>query len=357
METEKWAKHFNPQKAAEWTKPDGSIDTLEVPLVSYDLRFGNLCNLRCRMCGPTDSSSWYSDYIKVNNRTFFEDTHGRVALDDSKYNQNAYDWHNNIEFWQNMEKHIASIEYLYLVGGEPLLIPNHLGFLNYCVESGHASHIELEYNTNMTTLPEKVLALWPHFKAVKIGVSLDGVGPVNDYIRHPSVFSKIVANIKKIESLSCKNIRLWLAPTVQIFNIFHLPELIDWVLNEDFQFINTPGKKRALAFHILHSPAFYSIQTLPLNLKLQAKRKIEDYITQKIIPKEKEFLWAGTVKNLLSIIDFMMAKDKSHLFDLFLKETQSLDAIRDQNFLDICPEFNTLDIEVRLTSMPSSMEP
>lgn len=338
METDKWTSLFNPQKAREWTQDDGSIDVDTVPLVSYDLRFGNVCNLRCRMCGPTDSNSWYSDYVKVNHRTFFDDTHGRVHLDSSKTNQDAYNWHNRIEFWQDMEKHIANIEYLYLVGGEPLLIPNHIDFLEYCVSSGHASHIELEYNTNLTALPDKVLQLWPHFKLVKVGVSLDGIHEVNEYIRYPSVFHKVIHNVRTIENLKAQNIRLWLAPTVQIFNIFHLPRMIDWVFAENFEFLKTRGKKRALAFHILHNPSFYSIQTLPLDLKEIAREQLQSYIRTKNVPVQYEDLWLGTVKNLNAIIDFMMAKDQSEQFELFLRETTALDVIRKQSYLTICPE-------------------
>lgn len=338
MELEKWANVFDAGRAQAWTSDDGAIDTTAVPLVSYDLRFGNVCNLRCRMCGPTDSNAWYSDYIKVNNRSFFHDTHGRVELDTSKANQSAYNWHEDPKFWNNLEQHISGIEYLYLVGGEPLLISKHIDFLEYCVSSGHAGHIDLEYNTNMTALPEKVLSLWPYFKNVRVGVSLDGVGAVNEYIRYPSSFRKIIENVRKIESLKAKNIRLWFAPTVQIFNIFHITDMIDWVLSENFDFITVAGKKRALAFHLLHNPPYYSIQSLPHGLKLQAKQKIQEYIRNKFVPTSLESLWQGTQKNLNSIVQFMDAKDQSHHWELFMQETQALDRIRKQSVFDLFPE-------------------
>lgn len=342
MELEKWAPLFTPELAQQWTHDDGSIDTNTVPLVSYDLRFGNLCNLRCRMCGPTDSNAWYSDYMKVNKRAFFHDTHGRVELDTSKLNQNAYDWHSDPQFWKNLEIHIAGIEYLYLVGGEPLLIANHIDFLEHCVSSNHANHIELEYNTNLTILPEKILHLWPHFRSVRIGVSLDGVGAVNEYIRYPSSFSKIIQNVRTIESLKTKNIRLWFAPTVQIFNIFHLTEMIDWVLAENFDFINVVGKKRALAFHILHNPPYYSIQALPDQLKKLAASRIYEYLKRKTVSEHHTNLWQGTRKNLESILKFMVAKDQSHHWPLFVEETRALDALRKQSCRHISPD---LDLE------------
>lgn len=338
MELDKWSRLFNLERAQQWTAEDGSIDTESVPLVSYDLRFGNICNLRCRMCGPTDSNSWYGDYVKVNNRTFFHDTHGRVELDTSKTNQGAYNWHSDPQFWANLEKHISGIEYLYLVGGEPLMITHHIDFLERCVSSAHAAHIDLEYNTNMTVLPEKVLALWPHFKSVRIGVSLDGIGSVNEYIRYPSSFSRIIANVRAIEKLKAPNIRMWFAPTVQIFNIFHLTDMIDWVLQENFDFMNVAGKKRALAFHLLHNPPYYSIQSLPTPLKELARERIHTYLQTKTVSPHHSFLWEGTKKNLESIASFMCAKDQSRHWPLFLSETLALDKIRKQNYLHICPE-------------------
>ncbi len=338
MELEKWSALFDLQRAQDWTSPDGEIDSDRVPLVSYDLRFGNVCNLRCRMCGPTDSNAWYSDYIKLNNRTFFHDTHGRVELDTSKQNQAAYDWHSDPQFWENLALHIPAIQYLYLVGGEPLMINTHIDFLQQCVNSGHAQNIELEYNTNMTVLPEKVLALWPHFKSVRIGVSLDGIGAVNEYIRYPSSFKKIVQNVRTIEALQARNIRLWFAPTVQVLNVFHLTEMIEWVLRENFDFINVSGKKRALAFHILHNPPYYSIQALPVALKELAREKILSYLREKTVEPQHSALWQGTQKNLHSIIQFMMAKDQSQHWEMFLQETQALDRIRHQEFSKAAPE-------------------
>ena len=85
------------------------------------------------------------------------------------------------------------------MGGEPLLIHQHYDFLNELVERGRAPFVTLEYNTNLSIVPEKALKLWEHFKKVKLGVSLDGVGPINDYIRHPSKWSVMERNLLKID--------------------------------------------------------------------------------------------------------------------------------------------------------------
>ena len=81
-ENEHWQMDVDYVKSK--TKDDGSIDTGDFPVVYYDLRFGNFCNLKCRMCGPTDSSAWYDDWIKLTGTNKFKDTSGIMEIIDDK---------------------------------------------------------------------------------------------------------------------------------------------------------------------------------------------------------------------------------------------------------------------------------
>ena len=78
-EQQNWPKS-TIEKAQEQTELDGSIDVEETPVEYYDLRFGNFCNLKCRMCGPTDSDAWYDDWIKLTGKNTFKDTSGQVEI-------------------------------------------------------------------------------------------------------------------------------------------------------------------------------------------------------------------------------------------------------------------------------------
>ena len=79
-ETSNWKDSISFEKAAQMTSQEGYLDRSKNPIIHYDLRFGNRCNLKCRMCGPTDSDSWYSDTVKVWGANTFKDSHGQVEL-------------------------------------------------------------------------------------------------------------------------------------------------------------------------------------------------------------------------------------------------------------------------------------
>ena len=75
--------------------------------------------------------------------------------------------------------------------GEPLIINAHYDFLQKCVDEGYASKLVIEYNTNITNVPQRAWDIWKHFKNVIVGVSIDGNKEVNDLIRFPSKWRMI----------------------------------------------------------------------------------------------------------------------------------------------------------------------
>ena len=149
------------------TQPDG---TITVRSSYYDLRFGNLCNLACRMCGPTDSHTWYEQWTEYHGSNKYQDTHGEVELkrnEKGRLYTTDYDWHNSESFWEQIEMNIPYIQHVYMAGGEPMMIERHYEFLKKCIGSGHAKNITIEYNTNMTSLPPRVLEMWKEFKQIR----------------------------------------------------------------------------------------------------------------------------------------------------------------------------------------------
>ena len=127
MENELWIKggwkqireqdKFTWDYLREHTSEDGTIDTSAIPNKFMDVRFGNLCNLKCRMCGPTDSNQWYDDQVKLWGDTY-KDSHGMVKLIPNEKGKhqpevNVYDWHDSEQYWVQMEKQIPCKKTLY----------------------------------------------------------------------------------------------------------------------------------------------------------------------------------------------------------------------------------------------------
>jgi len=352
-----WKHFIDEEKAKQITADDGSIDVESNPLKYTDLRFGNLCNLKCRMCGPTDSNQWYDDQAKIWNVTSYKDAEKVIPLvknSKGKFTADTkiYDWYNNPKFWKDLEDAIPFLERLYIVGGEPLLIDQHYEFLQKCIDAGRAKNIVVEYNSNITNIPQRAWNIWEHFKRIQIGMSVDAVGPINDYIRNPSKFWKIAENMHKLDTAP-GNFKIWWAATIQAYNLYNLPEMMLWKIEQNFQRINKRiDYKPVISPHPLHNPDFLNVKIFPK----ESKQWIENYFQeQKIIAKEKIYKFNfltqedadANYKYFCKILDqytkYMWAEDYSHRIEKFWHYTNSLDKLRNESLEDVCPTtFNLL---------------
>jgi hypothetical protein len=355
-ENERWSQDntFNFEKAVQVTASDGSINTSEVPTIFYDLRFGNLCNLKCRMCGPTDSSQWYDEQVKMFGNTY-QDTQGIVELvqdEKGRYKPkiDLYNWYENSAFWEQLEANITDIRHLYLVGGEPLMIDQHYEFLQKCIDRNESHHITLEYNTNITNIPERAWDIWKYFEKIEIGASVDGVGKIVEYIRHPAKWRILERNMRRLDDAE-GNFKMWLAPTIGILNSRHLPDMIIWVLEQNFKLINAQSWKPPITPHPLHHPKWLNIKILPP----EAKKEITEYyeickprIRELIFsqtdkgPEKKEELYSKTIALLDNYAIFMNNDDWSELLPKFWELNTKLDNIRGESLENAVPELYNL---------------
>lgn len=348
------SRRENEMDLWDWTYEHAEKSTTEsgrstsLP-VYYDLRFGNFCNLACRMCGPTDSHQWYKEWLEYHNLEGFHDTQGFVKLAKDKKGRlttHDYDWHMSESFWEQMESEIPYMRHVYMAGGEPLLIERHYEFLKKCVELGRAEKIILEYNTNLTTLPRRVLEdYWPHFREVRAGASIDGMGAVQEYQRHPSKWKAIEKNLQTLNDI-CRdnyNIVSWLAVTITAYNAWQLPEFMWWKVNSGLDHINTSEKKPIITPHVQHHPNRTSIQVLPDT----QKQKIAEHYTEWRKRFEMSRFHDGIKSQAKQILDstenYMWAENKSDKYlSEFVSLTTYLDNSRQQKITDVVPQYGEI---------------
>lgn len=334
-ETNGWSEYINKNDALRLTKSDGSIRPSDFPLHYFDLRFGNLCNLRCRMCGSGDSSSWYTEQYEVFKHSF-DNEKMLLKKDGNKYyvENDPFLWHKDDYFWRDLEAHIKHMKFCYIVGGEPLLVKKHYNFLEKCISMKAAKDITIEYNTNGTYLPGYAHKLWDHFKAINFGISLDGVGKINEYIRYPSKWRVVESNIRKLDE-SNKQINLWLSATVMVYNILHMPELLNWKLEQNYSKMKSVAHRPIMATHLLHTPPFLNIKIFPQ----ASKEFIEQLFEESINKFQKETTYSDLVKSsyktlLNGYVKFMMQDDYTeHIYEFF-KYNDKLDNSRNQKLED-----------------------
>jgi len=229
-ETIVWKDRIDIQSVVDKTSTDGS---LPVDIPYFDLRLGNLCQLKCVMCSPHDSSSWIKDwkqqYPKYKTFELKQDQDWDRSFD--------YTWYQKGSFLDTMKSQAHNIKELYFAGGEPLLIPEHYKILEFMVDSGNAKNCILRYNSNGLELPSKLFDLWKHFKQVKFNFSIDALGEQNDYIRYPSKWADVEKNIRLLDQTD-DNIVVNIACAVQLLNVLYLPDLAMWKKESNFRKIN-----------------------------------------------------------------------------------------------------------------------
>ena len=354
MEYNDW--DLTPEVAKELTAEDGSIQTQDFPLEFFDIRYGNFCNLKCRMCGPTDSHTWYDDFVKISGKTEYKDTHEKIKLTKNakgRWETNQYDWFKGSNmYWTNFEEYTKDAKKLYIVGGEPLIIPEHIDSLERLIHNGSASNMQIEYNTNLTNVTPRMLKLWKEFKEIRIGASIDACNEVFDYQRAPAKWIHVYENLKKIEAQNDINFKCWYAFTITPFNVFHFPEFMRWKLEESglTKFNPEYSFRPLVSYHMCHSPKYYNIKVLPDDIKQQIVGHYKFFKQWIADSNHTDHVKKHFVKHLDSVEKFMLSESYSNgkcwsgrtWLEEFVDITKKLDETRNQNILDIVPQYKGL---------------
>jgi len=337
-ENQQW--NFTINEARTKTAADGSISN--VPVIYYDLRFGNFCNLKCRMCGPTDSSAWYDDWIKLTGSNKFKDTSGEVTiLENSKgYFATEFDWPNYEPFWEQLEANAHNIQHVYFAGGEPMLIERHYDFLERCIEQGVAKNIIIEYNTNMSTLPTRVTKLWESFKQVRVGASVDGMESMQEYQRYPAKWEKTLRNLEALDVMP-NNIIAWLAFTVTAYNVNHMIDFMKWKLKHSgFKKINSTNRRPIITHHVAHHPKHLNIRVLPDEYKQELTEKFNDFLVWVEQENFNDYVHTQAKDIVNGVINYMNSESYyDEYWKEFVKYTQKLDSIRSETIFQVEPKF------------------
>jgi MoaA/NifB/PqqE/SkfB family radical SAM enzyme len=301
-------KHMLPDQ--EWT-------TDAKPLMFLDLKLGNICNLKCRICGPWSSSQFATEELNSMPREEQKSSHAYQML-------RAGAWpRENDQFWSQIDTVLTDIRYIEFTGGEPFMIDQHFDMLQGIVDRGIAHQVEIHYNTNGTQYPEKAIEIWQHFKTVEIAFSIDDLAARFEYQRTNAVWWEVEQNLGKFRMLRSNypNIQLQCCSTVNIFNVRYIDELARWIVSQGFDFVY---------WNMMHDAWYFSIATLPDT----AKANITEHLRTADVP----LLYREEFDR---IIDFMNSGASTDGFMLRMK-IADLDRKRNQDFAVICPEMAQL---------------
>lgn len=245
------------------TQSDGSIPQLSISYL--DVRFGNICNLRCRMCGHHLSSTWYDELIQT------AEIQGGPIPDQKFVHVDCYDL---------IEPLLETVSEIYFAGGEPALYKEHLKILDRLIEVGNTD-VRLRYNTNMSTLKYKnvpFIDVWKQFSNVEVGASIDDQGDIVEYIRTGVNWQRILSNMACIKQ-QVPHVRLVVTPTIGILNVETFPAFHKFALKNGW-LADGGGYVTFVDW-----PAYLNIQNLPVSYRrhvLDIYYEYKDWLKQNV---------------------------------------------------------------------------
>lgn len=297
--------------------------------VIWDIRFSNVCNLKCRTCNYHASSSWYSDEKAlglIKPETGDEIIKGIQDTD---------------EFLNEITKFFPYIEYVHFAGGEPLLMKENQYILEK-LDALKKYDTKIVYNTNFTILNSNYLnatKIWKKLKNLTIFISLDAAGLKGEYIRKGLKWEEILENRKKILE-DCPSAKIIVNTTISIYNILDLPDFHKHLVESGF---STADEMR---LNLLHVPRFLNMKILPPALKKIATEKLvkhREWLKQQPpFENVNDPYYKAVLKQWHVCIDYLNSEDRTNLIPEFIDHTAALDALRNESLLDIFPELTPL---------------
>lgn len=311
-------------EASMLTATDGSVNNLPVAL---DIRFGNLCNMKCIMCSPYHSSLWYEDWGKLHNTTEFkhgtnkqakvynivQDQHGR-------FGDNIDEWWKSDTWWKRFEEIAPNLRSIYAEGGEPMLVPEHSNMLQKLIDWDYAKNIVLEYDTNLSVLNPKIINKFKHFKQIDMRVSVDETGDRYELVRFPGNYKTLLRNMTMARQAGIEFSKLTCC--VGIATIYCPIR------------VNAIAKRfhTKMSYRFLYGPEGHNIAVLPKSAKLEI---IETY-------KANTEAAGEAARGIPNYLEEHMDVDRPEKVKVFVNYMNKLDEIRGTDWKKTLPDIYSL---------------
>ena len=315
-------------------KNDGHSDYLPTDL---QIDLGNTCNGACIMCSPKYSSKLATDYIKLNqiDSKLFADF------------PSAKNWTDNpklIERFVNDISEIKDLKYIHFIGGETLYLKSFYTICNKLIELDLAKNISLGTTTNCSIYSSELEHIIKNFKHVHLGLSVESIHGVNDYVRWPAEISAVVSNLEKFIALREQTgIHLSLRITPNVFTVFHLDTIFEFMIKHQIT---------AESCDILREPSCLKIELLPKELAEVILSKINTIISKYQLIKSDQVIINRRSDSLVSPVISDVIFEYRHLLETYqhpsnleeerynlVKFIRAFESLRNNTILSYLPEY------------------
>jgi len=283
-----------------------NLTDIAISPILIDFKFGNVCNIKCRICSSINSYQWRSEEKRIFGFSFDKDK--------------DQIWIDSEERWKELEKFIDYLEVIYISGGEPLLIKKNFEFLKLCIDRNRSKDIRVRIVTNGTVAVKKeYIDILEKFKHVTIMYSIDDIDEQFEYQRNPAKWNKVEKNFTDVMQYEFLDLRI--VYTVSIFNVLSASRFVNWCKK-----INFPIDK--IYANFLRDPNYFDISMMSDEQKKLVKLKLKDSLLENQISQYLETTF--TESSVESII---------HQRNSVIR---SIDKIRSENFSILFPEINSI---------------
>lgn len=316
-----------PSLRQTWTyrgiraEPDYDDLTPEHP-VALDLKLTNLCNLKCRICGPVASSLWMREEVEVQG----EDLDPWLADNRAYFRSNKITGHDdNAAVLRSWLPHLEHVE---LTGGEPMMSPENRQVVESLVAEGDPARVALLVTTNATVIDERIVGPFDRFGRVTVSLSIDDVGRRLEYERAPADWSSVEANILRYAAMASDRVEIWFNCSISTLNVWYLPEIVGWYVGD--------ARLAPIGLHLnlVHNDRHYNVRCLPEALKAEVRSRVEPLLGDEQVPEDLRV-------QVTEVLDFMDAgSEEPQVWRTFVRRTRERDAIREESFAEVFADYH-----------------
>jgi len=236
-----------------------------------------------------------------------------------------------------------NIKYLHFLGGETVITPGFKKILQALVDYDLAKNITVGFTTNLTVWSDSIINLLKQFQQVNLGMSIESLTSINDYVRFPSKLDQTQHILNRWVALGQQLgwlIQLRITPTcLTIHDITTVYEYA-WQHNLAVESCN-----------FLTDPEFLRITVLPKLQRQQALARLINWIsahpvtnaTKIINTRDSNIARNQIVQDAQSYVSLLtQAKDEQHLLPDLIKYLKKLESNRNNSILNYIPEYEEL---------------
>lgn len=294
----------------------------------WQIDLGNYCNSGCVFCSPIYSSKLANEFKKLG---LIEELPPKNWTDDDEA----------VDRFVELLSQSKKLSYLHFLGGETLITPAFKKILLKLIEKGLHTNTSIGFTTNLTVWDESIVHLLKQYKEVNLGMSIECLHPINDYLRWPSKIEKVKEILEKWIQLGRQQnwlIQFRITPT--LFSVAHIKTIYDYAYTYDV------GVESC---NFLYNPSFMRMSVLPIDVRQDIANELQYWINSKKLlfseeriintrdpNKAKDYI----LQDAMSYVDYLQnGPDESSSWPDLVSYLKKLEGSRKNSILDYAPEY------------------